>query len=220
MIKEKTMLLQDMQNALVEIRSIHQAETNAASIDYQNSVDQGFSALVNEVSAVVKQVHNVGIISQFMPAEAKEKLLSILNRLEKEATEKTVTNKGVSSGRKECADIQEYLRKAWERHYTDHTESIVSTLDLIKGLNPTETSKLLLDIKRAATWGEKETVYTGMEEALKRAEALIDDMKLEDDVVCFLRRLGDKKATISDLTPQISQWIYNENLQDKIHLSL
>lgn len=220
MIKEKTMLLQDMQNALVEIKTIHQAETDAASIDYQNSVDQSFSELVNDVATIVKQVHNIGRISQFTPADIKEKLLLVLDRLEKEARDKVVTNKGVNNGRKECADILEDLKKAWKLHYTEHTESIVSTLDLIKGLNSTETSKLLMYISRAANWGEKDEVYSEMENALKQAEALIDDMNLEEDVVSFLRRLGDKNATISDLTPRISEWIYHENLQDKIRLSL
>ena len=40
------------------------------------------------------------------------------------------------------------------------------------------------------------------------------------DVVIFLKKISKKQATITDLTPEIMDWIYKENLEKKIKIMI
>ena len=60
-----------------------------------------------------------------------------------------------------------------------------------------------------------------MKKGLDDAQNLIDNLNLNNkDVVIFLKKISKKQATITDLTPEIMDWIYKENLEKKIKIMI
>ena len=45
-------------------------------------------------------------------------------------------------------------------------------------------------------------------------------MRFDDDIKIFLQKVSLRTATLADLTPQILEWINEENIADKISLSI
>lgn len=60
-----------------------------------------------------------------------------------------------------------------------------------------------------------------MKKGLDDAQNLIDNLNLNNkDVAIFLKKISKKQATITDLTSEIMDWIYKENLEKKIKIMI
>lgn len=57
-------------------------------------------------------------------------------------------------------------------------------------------------------------------EARQKADDLLKEMRFDDEIRDFLIKVRDKRATLSDITPSILEWIHSENIADKVSLSI
>ena len=45
-------------------------------------------------------------------------------------------------------------------------------------------------------------------------------MKFDNEIMNFLIKVREKRATLTDITPSILEWIRAENIADKVSLSI
>ena len=56
--------------------------------------------------------------------------------------------------------------------------------------------------------------------ARQKADMLLEEMKFDNEIMNFLIKVRDKRATLTDITPSILEWIRAENIADKVSLSI
>ena len=99
---------------------------------------------------------------------------------------------------------------------------------MINGLNiivlvhqaPNDVRKCITALNKCEKWPLSQEAIDGYTEAIQKADELMKEMRFDDEVKDFLIKVRDKKATLTDLTPSILEWIRSENISDKVSLSI
>lgn len=117
-------------------------------------------------------------------------------------------------------EFESQIKFEWESFHKEKTGTIQKTLNIIVNLNKFNVSRCLQDIGAAEKWESDIQKYQQVKKGLDDAQNLIDNLNLNDNVVDFLKKISKKQATITDLTPEIMDWIYKENLEKKIKIMI
>ena len=74
-------------------------------------------------------------------------------------------------------------------------------------------------IQAAETWDLDISKYKNMHSGLEKAAQLILGLGLDEEIIQFLQKTNDGKATLKDLNERVLSWIHDENLEQKIRVS-
>ena len=78
---------------------------------------------------------------------------------------------------------------------------------------------MINDINAATRWDASVKDVARMTEALTEANELIGKLELNDAIVDFLGKMMYRRASLEDLTPEVSEWVEKEGLKGRIKLS-
>lgn len=114
------------------------------------------------------------------------------------------------------------ITKEWEAFYTSNNSELIDGLNIIVLVHPTPTivRNCITAIKKCEKWPLTQENIESYSEARQKAEDLLKEMRFDDEIRDFLIKVRDKKATLTDLTPTILDWIHSENISDKVSLSI
>ena len=69
-------------------------------------------------------------------------------------------------------------------------------------------------------WQTDKSASNEFDNLMMKAEEILSHMEFDAEIAGFLRKVKDKKASLSDLTDSIIAWIRKENLSSNIMLSI
>ena len=103
-----------------------------------------------------------------------------------------------------------------------------SNSELINGLNiivlvhptPTVVKNCIAAFNKCEKWPLTQESIDAYKEARLKANELLREMRFDDEIRDFLIKVRDKRATLTDITPSILEWIQSENISDKVSLSI
>ena len=116
------------------------------------------------------------------------------------------------------------LGKKWRSNYKNSTliNNLVQMLQLIE---PTQESKQRVKnlVKNLRTIDELTsnatiTQVSNASDAYNEAEKLIQQMDLDENIKSFLKKVSEKIATLSDINPEVMEWLQKYNLKDKMKI--
>ncbi len=116
----------------------------------------------------------------------------------------------------------EAISKEWETFYKAQNGELINELNIIGLVHPTPSvvRGCITPLNKCEKWPLTQESVDSYMEAQKKAETLLKEMRFDDEIQEFLVKVRDKKATLTDITPSILEWIQSENIADKVSLSI
>ena len=114
------------------------------------------------------------------------------------------------------------ITKEWNAFYKENNSEIIDGLNIIVLVhpNPVIVRSCILAFNKCAKWPLSQESIDSYKDARKKADELLKEMRFDDEISDFLIKVRDKKATLTDITPSILEWIQSENIADKISLRI
>ena len=125
--------------------------------------------------------------------------------------------------KKSVKEISDQIDVAWQQFISDHYSDIKDELIIYRAVavNKQEVNLLLTQLRSCDKWSgltpEKVEKYF---EARKSAEGLLQSLDLDDEILTFLKLVNGNQATLSDLSPNVYDWLKKEELTGSISLSI
>lgn len=112
--------------------------------------------------------------------------------------------------------------KQWQAFFDITNQKTIEDLTILMQVSE---KKMLLksickNITDAKCWPVSNNTLQLYQDAINKSRQLLNETKFDQDIESFLKKVSDKKATLSDLTPSILSWLEAENLKEKISLSI
>lgn len=114
------------------------------------------------------------------------------------------------------------ISKEWEDFYNANNNEILNGLNIIVLVHPAPAivRSCITAFNKCEKWPLTQEIIDSYFEARQKAYDLLKEMRFDDEIKDFLIKVRDKKATLTDITPSILEWIRSENIADKVSLSI
>jgi hypothetical protein len=124
--------------------------------------------------------------------------------------------------RKKCDSFISEITTEWLTFFKTEHHELLSELNIMIPVhsNPMIVKNCVASIRKCEKWPLTLDAVNSYLNAKQQARELLKEMRFDDDIKNFLQKVTLRTATIADLTPQILEWINEENIADKISLSI
>ena len=114
------------------------------------------------------------------------------------------------------------IAKEWEAFYKANNSELTDGLNIIVLVHPTPSvvRSCITAFNKCEKWPLTQAAIDSYSAARQKANDLLTEMRFDDEIRDFLIKVRDKKATLTDITPSILEWIQSENIADKVSLSI
>ena len=92
-------------------------------------------------------------------------------------------------------------------------------MQVISGIDTEKVSKCLEGIAKGASWTTSIGDFKAMNQSLAEAKNLIDELGLDPQIIAFLQKMNNGKATVMDLDENVLRWLRDEALDRRVKLS-
>lgn len=118
--------------------------------------------------------------------------------------------------------LSERIESEWVEQTNNYLSDLREELGILRLVsnNKQEIQKLLVCMNNFSKWPVDEESTTQYEIAKARAKEILSQMKFDDEIAGFLKKVKDKEATLLDLTDSIIAWIRREKLSGNIVLGI
>ena len=208
------MLVDLLDQSIIAMKEIYELEKSSNDVQKQEKNDKIFSNVVSEnhlmVKAVTDSMSQLGfVISQ----ETRGKVIGLL-KSSCDAVSRGLIQESTAN----------YLQKEWSNYYHRVADQKINMLQTIKGIAP-EREKVDYasnKIKLGASWDFKQDNLDKMEKGLQEADEIINSLGFGEDgaeIIAFLKKVASGKASVHDLTPDILNWLMENNMTSKLAVS-
>lgn len=197
---------------------LRKLETQKANKAQQDIVDNKYRQAVAKAKALCDSVQYAEEHLAF-PSTCKEGLQKAVVLLRSIAEHAPADDDHVGKASKSIDAALDLVRKEWGKHFYSQTSEVINTLQVISGLDTIRITACITGIKSAETWTSDIEKLKVLCNSLSEANTIIQGLKLDNDVITFLRKITTGKATMEDLNENVMNWLNNEHLHSKIKLS-
>lgn len=214
------MMIDVLSKKIKEMRDLRQREERRDNKAAQDALDLRFKTLTTQIHSLMKALQYTKENMQFQLSE------SVLSDLEKLLTEhKGVIRSGFAEkeafnqAEADFKNVQQSIKREWSKQYLALTSSTISTLQVISGIDSENVSKCLDGIAKGSSWTTSLEDFKTMDKSLSEAKTLIDGLGLDQQIISFLQKMNNGKATVMDLDGNVLRWLQAESLDKRVKLS-
>lgn len=187
----------------------------------QETIDLNFKKKINTINSTIQLVAMFKDELSFqIDYESIQGLKLFLEEMHTCMEDNNVNQSTVDSIFRKNESIVETMRNLWPGFYRDSTNNTVGLLNVVRATNPKVIDSCIYEINLAANLPNKTATIKNLKKQLTIANQIIDNLKLNDDIIEFLKKINNGSATILDLNEQVLVWIKDEQLENKIKLSM
>lgn len=217
------MLIDELQKCIDDMQVIRQLEQASKDFQKQEKADASFATAVNENDELVHGVEDRHKYVGYKPSEeVKERILEALNdSLDSIKSGLFHENRGRSLQNR-TKNAKEVFASDWGEFYSELSDKRISTLMTVKGITPNreKTEVAIVRIKNGAAINYKKSDNVRLlAVGIKEADQILEALELNDEIMEFLGKVAEKRATITDLSSNLLEWIMKEKLTGKFMIS-
>lgn len=213
------MIIDKINQQIGDFNSISRHNSIVENASKQKRIDEKFKNLVFDTKKYLEIIKYCNAEFDFN-VKCVDQLKDLLKSLNDCVFNSFVDEEEYKNSEKNFKNVEKQIKSEWEVFYKVKTISIKNTLNTIFNINRFNVERCLTDICAAEKWENDIQKYQQMKKGLDDAQNLIDNLNLNDNVVVFLKKISKNQATIIDLTSEIMDWIYKENLEKKIKITI
>nr|WP_288346740.1 hypothetical protein [uncultured Anaerostipes sp.] len=203
-----------------EMKNLRQREEKRDNKAVQDAIDRKFKSLTEQIHQLMIALRYAKDYTQF---QLDDKVLSDLEELliyHKRTVHSGYADRdNVNRTEIDFKDICQNIKKQWTKHYIKITDKTNSTLKVISKIDSARVSKCLNDIGKGADWTTNVDNFETINKSLSEAKKLIDDLGLDQEIITFLQKMNNGRATILDLDEKVIGWLKKESLESRVKLT-
>ena len=121
---------------------------------------------------------------------------------------------------KKIETLKNALSDNWNSFYKNYSNNTVGLLKMVSVFNPIQINDCLKKIDSAKVFMQEESKIEDFAKQLKRAESIISNLEMDDEITDFLKNVNSGNATLLDLNENILAWLRKENFEGKIKIGI
>lgn len=214
------MMIDVLSKKIRDMKDLRQREERRDNKAAQDTLDLRFKNLTMQIHSLMTALQYTKENMQFQLSEA------MLSDLEKLLTEHKGTVRSGFAEKETITQVEadykvvlQNVKKEWTKQYAVLTNSTVSTLQVIIGIDSEQVSKCLNGISKGSVWNGNIDNFKIMKKNLAEAKTLIDGLGLDQQIIAFLQKMNAGKATVLDLEDNVLRWLKDEALDKRVKLS-
>lgn len=214
------MMIDVLSKKIKDMKDLCQREERRDNKAAQDALDLRFKTLTTQIHLLMTALQYTKENMQFQLSDV------VLSDLERLLTEhKAVIRSGfaekdaINQTETDFKSIQQSIKKEWSKQYSILTKATISTLQVISGIDSEHVSKCLEGIAKGSTWTTSIGNFKTMDHHLSEAKTLIDGLGLDQQIIAFLQKMNNGKATVRDLNDNVLRWLKAESLDKRVKLS-
>lgn len=214
------MMINILNKKIKEMKDLRQREERRDNKAAQDALDLKFKLLTEQIHQLMTTLQYAKENMQFQLSETVLTDLENLLIANRGAIRSGFTEKdSVSKVETDLKSIQLSIKKEWSKQYAVLTNSTISTLKVISGIDSEHVTKCLEGITKGETWTTNIGDFKTMNNRLSDANTLIAGLGLDQPIIDFLQKMNSGKATIADLDEKVLNWLKTEALDKSVRLS-
>lgn len=214
------MMINILNKKIKEMKDLRQREERRDNKAAQDALDLKFKLLTEQIHQLMTTLQYAKENMQFQLSETVLTDLENLLIANRGAIRSGFTEKdSVSKVETDLKSIQLSIKKEWSKQYAVLTNSTISTLKVISGIDSEHVTKCLEGIAKGETWTTNIGDFKTMNNRLSDANTLIAGLGLDQPIIDFLQKMNSGKATIADLDEKVLNWLKTEALDKSVRLS-
>lgn len=213
------MILDELKESILSMNEIQQLEQVSKDSQRQERADSIFSSEIVENSNIVHTIDGFHGYVEFVPSAL---LIQYLRKVLSDSQEcirmGLVQEDKIKILQTETKMIRECLMAEWETFYNGISERRVTMLTTVKEITPNKdkTRYAITKIKSGAAVNFNSTDKVRLlAEGIAEADMILEGLGLTEEIMQFLDKVSEGRATIGDLTDSVMRWIREENLINK-----
>lgn len=118
-----------------------------------------------------------------------------------------------------CTDA---LKKEWTEVSANYAMQTRADLGILKMITPNkmQISQLIQKLSGCQSWPVSVEAATDYSQAQLKAKELLSEMHFDANISAFLSKVKAGNAALADLTPEVTTWLTENGLMDKIFLRI
>lgn len=118
-----------------------------------------------------------------------------------------------------CTDA---LKKEWTEISANYAMQTREDLGILKMITPNKIliSQLIQKLSGCQSWPVSTESASEYMQAQEKAEELLSEMHFDANISAFLSKVKAGNAALADLTPEVTTWLTENGLMDKIFLRI
>ena len=214
------MIFNEIDSQVKSMRLLRNQVELKANSNEQNTIDLSYDRLIRDVNTLLSLVVNLGDLLEFtLTDEIKVKINDLLINLDDVIKDHLAEREAVKKCRNTFESVKKDVKTYWERFYNFKTETIISTLKVIKNIDSFHIKESLEKINAAKAFDLDVSTYQSLKKELDDSKKYIDEMNLNDEIKSFLIKMNSGEATLNDITGSIKCWLNDERLEKRIKIS-
>ena len=213
------MLIDLLDKKIKEMKDLRQRVERRDNKAAQDAVDHRYKALSEQINNLMLALQFAKSNMSFQLSDDVIKAVETLLQEHEDAVSSGYADKEIVT--KEEDDLKliiTNIKKEWTKKYKTLTDSTVSTLKILIDIDPDKVSECLDGIERGEYWTTEITEFEAMNKSLESANDLISGLGLDEQIIAFLQKMNNGKATLVDLDDKVICWLKAESLDKKIKL--
>lgn len=187
----------------------------------QENIDLNFKKNINTLNSTIQLLSTFKDELSFqIDYESMQGLKQFLEEIHTSMDNNSVNQETVTSISQKNELIVTTMGNLWQSFYRDNTNNTIGLLNIVQATNPKVIDSCIDGISSAANLPNKAVIIKNLKKQLTTANQIIDNLKLNDAIIEFLKKINSRNATILDLNEQVLVWIKEEQLENKIKLSM
>ena len=203
-----------------------------ASVQQKMQADEAFSHAIGRLSQVndslnetltcMAELRNKNISTvPILHKQTQEELLNCVNICGRSLSEGTLDLSEVNAISANLKTAQAELAAAWARDAATYADGPMGYLTIISGLtdDPKAVRELAKSIGDIITANVSRKQINALVSKVNEANKITSDFPLKPEIETFLKKVSAQRATISDLTPNILEWLKEHKLLEKLKVN-
>ena len=114
------------------------------------------------------------------------------------------------------------VEQEWSEFYKTSNSELISGLNILVLVHPYPITvrNCITVLNKCEKWPLTQETIDSYKETIEKARKYLKEMRFDDEIKEFLKKVQDKKATLKDVSPSIMKWIESESISDKVSLSI
>lgn len=215
------MLLTDLRKAIEDMEEIRSLEQDSQDSQNQNRIDHLYATEIENNNKIVYYIENARNIVKFTPSlSLKEQLLKLMKD-SRDCTEMGLVSESCLRGlQNSTKKVRKDFETEWNTFYKGISEKRLHMLVAIKEITPDrmKTGYAINKIRNGcAVNDESDKKMRQLAEGLSEADDILRGLGLdkEKEIMDFLNKVAEGRASVSDLTDSVEKWIGEKNLGSK-----
>lgn len=216
------MLASKLDQGVASLENFSEIKLQSESKKNQIKLESEFQNLIDKFEILILLIGDIVGSTDFKPSyRVTSDIRSIISSIET-SYDMGLSSKEINKAIKLNTNrVEETLKEEWMAFHRENTSLLLSMLRTILKITPDReyTQRIINKLDKVKFFSTDKQSYELFASGIDEGNKLIQSLDLNKPIIEFLESVSKGNVTLSDLTPEIMEWIKKEGISSNFMLS-